>query len=422
MDSTMLNILDSLPGEKAEELEMMSMSYIPKTDETQFVRLKALEGDYPFYGKIKTIPADAAKTYKTGRSALVDESLMIQHDLKEGDAIKVGKTTFEIKGKLSGAIGSVGAMSSVAPVIYINMSDIDSTGLIQPGSLINYAYYFKVPETLDIDKWKAARKTQFRSDNVRLETIEDRKKNLNQAFSFLNYFLNLVAIVALLLGCLGVASSVLIYIKSKTNSIALLRCLGMKPWDAFLVYFIQITFLGTIGVVIGIILGVFIQSALPILMKDFLPVSVEMAVSPRAVLEGLIVGFFVTTLFSLIPLVSIRNISPLRTLNVSLEEQSEQRDWLKFGLYGAIVIVLMTYLWILTSSILAALGFVVGIILSYLLLSGFAYMVVKILKNSIPKSAGFVVKQGLSNLFRPDNQTQTIMVTLGMGTAVLTTL
>lgn len=422
MDSTMLNILDSLPGEKAEELEMMSMSYIPKTDETQFVRLKALEGDYPFYGKIKTIPADAAKTYKTGRSALVDESLMIQHDLKEGDSIKVGKTTFEIKGKLSGAIGSVGAMSSVAPVIYINMSDIDSTGLIQPGSLINYAYYFKVPETLDIDKWKAARKTQFRSDNVRLETIEDRKKNLNQAFSFLNYFLNLVAIVALLLGCLGVASSVLIYIKSKTNSIALLRCLGMKPWDAFLVYFIQITFLGTIGVVIGIILGVFIQSALPILMKDFLPVSVEMAVSPRAVLEGLIVGFFVTTLFSLIPLVSIRNISPLRTLNVSLEEQSEQRDWLKFGLYGAIVIVLMTYLWILTSSILAALGFVVGIILSYLLLSGFAYMVVKILKNSIPKSAGFVVKQGLSNLFRPDNQTQTIMVTLGMGTAVLTTL
>ena len=229
MDSTMMTILDSLPGERAREMEMMSMSYIPKTDETQFVRLKAIEGDFPFYGKIKTIPAEAAQTYKKGVSALVDESLMIQHNLREGDSIKVGTTTFEIKGKLSGAIGSVGAMSTVAPVIYINMSEIDSTGLIQPGSLINYAYYYKVPESFDMDKWKAARKPQFRSDNVRLETIEDRKENLNRAFSYLNYFLNLVAIVALLLGCLGVASSVLIYVKSKTNSIALLRYLGMKP-------------------------------------------------------------------------------------------------------------------------------------------------------------------------------------------------
>ncbi|MBK8885000.1 MAG: hypothetical protein IPN46_00055 [Saprospiraceae bacterium] len=76
-----LNILDSLPGEKAREMEMLSMSYIPKTDETQFVRLKALEGDFPFYGKIKTDPVDAAKMYKSGPYALVDESLMLQHQL-----------------------------------------------------------------------------------------------------------------------------------------------------------------------------------------------------------------------------------------------------------------------------------------------------------------------------------------------------
>lgn len=422
MDGIMMSILDSLPGQKAREMEMMSMSYIPKNDETQFIRLKAIQGDFPFYGEIKTIPKEAAQTYKKSLSALVDESLMIQHDLNEGDSIKIGKTTFEIKGKLSGAVGSVGAMSSVAPVIYINMSDIDSTGLIQHGSLINYAYYYKVPISFDIDKWKTARKDQFRSDNVRLETVEDRKKNLNRAFGFLNYFLNLVAIVALLLGCLGVASSVLIYIKSKTNSIALLRCLGMKPWDAFLVYFIQITFLGSVGVLVGILFGVIIQSALPVLMQDFLPVSIQMAVSPRAIIEGLIVGVSVTTLFSLIPLISIRNISPLSTLRIDFEEESNKKDWLKISLYLAIITVLTVYLWILTSSILVAIGFVTGIVVSYLLLSGFAYLVIKSLKNSIPSGVSFVVKQGLSSLFRPDNQTQTIMVTLGMGTAVLTTL
>ncbi|MBK8348564.1 MAG: hypothetical protein IPL08_13475 [Saprospiraceae bacterium] len=46
-------VLDSLPAERAREMEMLSMAYIPKTDESQFVRLKALEGNFPFYGKNK---------------------------------------------------------------------------------------------------------------------------------------------------------------------------------------------------------------------------------------------------------------------------------------------------------------------------------------------------------------------------------
>ncbi|MBC7886235.1 MAG: FtsX-like permease family protein [Saprospiraceae bacterium] len=417
-----LKVLDSLPGEKAREMELLSMSYIPKTDETQFIRLKALEGNYPFYGKIKTLPLDAAVSFRRGPSALVDESLMLQHSLVPGDSIKIGKMMFEIKGRLSGAVGSIGAASSVAPAIYINIASIDSTGLIQSGSLINYAYYYKVPETFDIELWKSKHKSLFRSDNIRMETIEDRKTNLNRAFGFLNYFLNMVAIVALLLGCLGVASSVLIYVKSKTNSIGLLRCLGMKPRDAFLVYFIQIMVLGFIGVVGGVLIGVFIQSALPLVLQDFLPVEVNITLSPRAITEGFFVGLSMTTLFSLIPLVSIRNISPLQTLRVSVDEGKIKKDYLKTGIYVAIIIVLMVYLWILTSSLLLAFGFVAGIVLSYSILSGFAYVVTKSIRRFIPANAGFVFKQGLSNLFRPDNQTRTIMVTLGMGTAVLTTL
>lgn len=135
-----LTILDSLPGERHARWENALYVYIPKTDETQFVRLKALEGDYPFYGKIKTDPANAAKTYKNGHYALVDESLMLQHSLTPGDSIKLGKMMFEIKGKLSGAVGSIGAASAVAPAIYISIASLDSTGLVQPGSLVNYAF------------------------------------------------------------------------------------------------------------------------------------------------------------------------------------------------------------------------------------------------------------------------------------------
>ncbi len=421
-EPAVLNILDSLPAEKAREMELLSMSYIPKTDETQFIRLKALEGNFPFYGKLKTVPEDAAQSFRTGSSALVDESLMLQHGLVPGDSIKLGKLMFEIKGRLAGAVGSVGMASSMAPAIYINIASLDSTGLVQPGSLVNYAYYYKLPEGFNIQKWKDNRKSQFRSDQLSVETIQDRKKNLNQAFGFLNYFLNLVAIVALLLGCIGVASSVMIYVRAKTNSIALLRCLGMKPVDAFLVYFIQISVLGVIGVAGGVVLGALIQSVLPLILQDFLPVQVNISLSPRAILEGFFVGLSITTLFSLLPLVSIRKISPLRTLRSAFDEAEDGRDYLRWLIYGAIIVVLTIFLWILTSSILTGLIFVAGIIIAYLILNGFAAVVIKILRISIPVNAGFVFKQGLSNLFRPDNQTRTIMVTIGMGTAVLTTL
>ena len=421
-EAAVLNILDSLPAEKAREMELLSMSYIPKTDETQFIRLKALEGNFPFYGKLKTVPEEAAQSFRSGPSALVDESLMLQHRLIPGDSIKLGKLMFEIKGRLAGAVGSVGMASSMAPAIYINIASLDSTGLVQPGSLVNYAYYYKVPESFNIQKWKDNRKSQFRSDQLRVETIQDRKKNLNQAFGFLNYFLNLVAIVALLLGCIGVASSVMIYVKAKTNSIALLRCLGMRPIDAFLVYFIQISILGVIGVAGGVLLGALIQSVLPLILQDFLPVQVNVALSPRAITEGFFVGLSITTLFSLLPLVSIRKISPLRTLRSAFDEVEEGRDYLRWVIYAAIILVLTIFLWILTSSVVTGLIFVAGIMIAYLVLNGFAALVIKVLRKSIPANAGFVFKQGLSNLFRPDNQTRTIMVTIGMGTAVLTTL
>lgn len=418
-----LGVLDSLPGEKAREMEMLSMSYIPKSDATQFIRLKALEGKFPFYGRIKAEPVSAAESFRSGPGALVDESLMLQYDLRPGDSIKIGKYMLEIRGRLSGAIGSIGAASAVAPAVYLSIESLDSTGLVQPGSLVNYAYYYKVPPEFDVEKWKSSRKKLFRSESLRVETIEDRKDNLNQAFGFLNSFLNLVAIVALLLGCIGVASSVLIYVRSKTNPIALLRCLGLRPGEAFLVYFIQVMALGVLAVLVGVMLGVMIQNILPFLLKDFLPVAVQITPSLRAISEGLVIGLLVAGLFSMIPLLQIRKISPLKTLRISYEEEtSSGTDALGMLLYLVILAVLVGFLWLLTGSAVAALIYVGAILAAYAVLALVSSGIMRLLRRFIPREAGFITRQGLSNLFRPDNQTRTIMVTMGMGTAVLTTM
>jgi putative ABC transport system permease protein len=91
-----VNLLDSLPGEKSTETELFSMSFLPSKDASQFVRIKALEGDFPYYGKLLTEPTSAAQDYKTGRYALVDDGMMLQFDLEVGDSIKLGESMFVI--------------------------------------------------------------------------------------------------------------------------------------------------------------------------------------------------------------------------------------------------------------------------------------------------------------------------------------
>ena len=73
------------------------------------------------------------------------------------------------------------------------------------------------------------------------ETVEERREETGDTFEDLANFLNLVAFIALLLGCVGVASAVHIYMKEKMRSVAILRCLGTQGRDAFLIYLIQMT-------------------------------------------------------------------------------------------------------------------------------------------------------------------------------------
>ena len=416
--------LDSLPGEKADLMEFFSMAYFPKSDGTQFVKIKAIEGQYPFYGQLKTEPLKSRDNYQNNSSALVDDALMFEHNLEIGDSISLGEKNFAIEGRLMNDFGNVGLGSSFAPSVYINQADVDATDLVQTGSMVNYFYFHRLPEDFDADNWveSADRRKTFRDESFRIRTIEGQKENLGEAFSSLNSFLNLVALVSLILGCIGVASSVLIYIKSKIPSIAVFRCLGMKGNEAFMIYFIQISVLGFIAVLLGAGLGSAIQVMLPIVLQDILPYEVNLSISWRAITEGIIIGSIVTSLFAIAPLLSIRLISPLRTLRASFEEDIKPKDPVKWAIYGAIILSLFGFLWTLTKDLESAMAFTIGLLFSFFLLFAVSTAIMWAIRKFFPRSWNFVFRQGLSNLYRPNNQTRTLIVSIGLGTAILTIL
>ena len=417
-----LPMLKSLGTERSEERTFASMVYFQKNGGTRLVNVRALSGDFPYYGDIETSPKTASRSFRLGKQALVDKTLMLQYDAKPGDSIKVGELVFEIAGVLNKAPGQTGFNAAVAPIVYIPLSYLEETGLSQKGSRITYNFYYKFPPETNVNKLAKRLEPQLEKAELDYETIESRKENTGRSFEDMTEFLALVGFIALLLGCIGVASAIHIYIREKINTIAVLRCLGASSRQAFLIYLIQIAGIGLIGSLIGAILGTLIQQFLPIVLKDFLPVEITVAISWMAVGQGLLLGLIISILFALLPLVSVRNISPLNTLRLSLEETSLFKDPIKWLVYFIIVLFIFGFTYLQMGSIKKTVFFTGGVLAGFIALAALAYAMMWLARRYFPSSWSYLWRQGFANLFRPNNQTLILVVSIGLGTAFICTL
>lgn len=421
-DEETLPLLDSIGTNRSSECYFASMIYFPRSQGTRLVQVRALEGEFPYYGAIETDPVEASRTFRGKKQALVDQTLMLQFGVELGDEVKVGTETFEIVGRLQKIPGQTGITTTVAPVVYIPYEYVEQTGLLQKGSRINYLEYFKFEDEGYVKTVEETYEERFDQLGLRYDTVEEEKEDTGRAFSNLTGFLNLVAFVALLLGCIGVASAVHIYIKEKIASVAVIRCLGGTSKQAFFIFLIQIGIIGLFGAIIGSILGTVLQMYLPGVLKDFLPVTVEFQLSWSAILQGLALGLSISILFALPPLLRVRKVAPLQAIRSSVDGAIPAFTRGIYPVYGAIFAFILAFAWWQMDSILDALSFTGGLFLAFLLLGGVARLITWSVKKFFPDTWSYVWRQGLANLFRPQNQTLILIITIGLGTALISTL
>ena len=419
----LMDSIAAIGNKQARETSFASMVYFPKNAGTRLINVRALEGEFPFYGKLTTEPARAYLEFQQGKRALVDQSLMIQYEAEVGDSVRIGRVTFLITGKLVQIPGQNAVASTVAPTVYIPMNYLDKTGLVQKGSRINHAFYYKMPDEMDVEAFGEELAPRFRSESIRVETVEDRKRSVSRAFVNVERFLNLVSFIALLLGCVGVASAIHIYVKEKIPTVAVLRCLGAKGSHAFYIFLIQIAVMGFLGAVVGAALGVFIQRVLPVVLMEFLPFEASVAISWPSVFQGIFTGLIIAVLFALLVLLPIRHISPLYTLRASFETGGNNgKDKLMWVIIGLISLAVYGFAYWQMQRALEAFFFCLGIAIAFLLLAGVARLVMWMVRRYFPSGASYLWRQSLSNLYRPNNQTMILIVCIGLGTALITQL
>ena len=421
-NDTITQMMDSISTERSHQRSFASMIYFPKGNGSRLVDVRALQGPFPYYGELETVPAKAQQTFRNRRAALPDRALMLQYDAKPGDSVQIGEVTFAIEGALLKAPGQTGLSTSIAPVVYIPMQYLEQTGLMQKGSRIGYRYYLKFKKPINTEELVKNIDQRLEANGYWYETIESEKEDTGRSFRDLTYYLEIVGLIALLLGCIGVASAIHIYVREKIGMIAILRCLGAKSSDAFLIFLLQIAGIGIFCSLVGAALGTLIQQFLPSLIQDLIPFEIESSISWPSIGQGIALGIVISILFALLPLVAIRNISPLNTLRISFQHINPFRDPVRWLVYVVIILFVLFFMYIQLHNLMKAIVLLLGILAAFAALMGVAALLMWVVKRFSSSSWRYVWRQGLSNLYRPNNQTFLMVMAIGFGTAFICTL
>lgn len=414
-------IIDSLGGAAGEEINFASMALFPKQGATKLVRVRGISEGFPFYGEIETDPAEAAKNFQEQDAALVDATVMLQFGVVPGDSVKVGERSFRIAGALKAIPGGSALSSTVAPPVVIPYRFIEQTGLIQQGSRLDYEYYFLADPGADMQELENALDTQLDNEGADLDTHTATSRGMGRRYENFGRFLNLVAFIALLLGCVGIASSVHIYMREKLPAVAVLKCLGASRKQSFFIFLIQIAAMGLVGGIIGTVAGLLLQQFFPMILQEFLPVTIDVGISLGAVAMGLLLGLSMSVLFALLPLMGTLYVSPLQALRIQ-ENGSQSNGSLRILVIVAILLVIYLFSLLLLDNTRYALAFLGAIVVTFSALAGIARLFMKGVRNYFPDRWDFCSRQSLLNLFRPQNQTMTMILAIGVGTFLISTL
>ncbi|MEP6811325.1 MAG: FtsX-like permease family protein, partial [Chthoniobacterales bacterium] len=398
--------LHSLGSPQAREVRLRTMAFFPGSGGTRLVSARALGGEFPFYGAMETDPPAAAQEFRKGGRVVAEESLLIQFGAKPGDTIKIGEAEFVIAGVLKKMPGEASAAGSLAPRVYFPLQNLAQTQLLKPGSIARYRNYVKFADGVDPVQRMTVLTPHLQHFGLEFDTVASRKKDLGRALENLYRFLNLVGFISLLLGAVGVASAIQAHLQEKHRTAAILRCLGASASSTVVVYLLQTAAMGLIGATAGAVLGVAMQRIFPVILRSFLPFAIPNAIAWAPIARGTSIGFGICVLFALPALLRFRHVSPLLILRGAESGRSTRRfDPLLAVVYFLMALSVTAFAIAQTETVMRGLIFAGALGLAIVVFAGMAQLLIVLVRKFFPQRWSFALRQGLANLYRPNNRT-----------------
>jgi putative ABC transport system permease protein len=417
-------VLDSMAEQDRDVARTTTLVSMVLDLRSQGIRLLQVQGvapGYPFYGDVSSTPEAAWAEIHDGPWAVADPAVFIQLGASVGDTLLIGEARFVLRGEVTGLPTEIGFQSAIGPRVYISIGGLPSTGLLALGSIARYHANFRLPEREDRDVFWERNEELFDANQLEFTTAGIRAQEMSSAVEDFSRYLGLMGLTALFLGGIGVASAINVYIREKVVTVGVLRCLGALQGTVFTAYLLQAAGLALIGSLLGVGLGMAVQRVLPLVLSGVLPVGVTTQVSWLALSVGVAIGVWVAVMFALGPLLEVRGVSPLIVLRHDFEPP-RRTDYRRIGAFVLLALTLVGLTVVEAPSPGDGIRFALALGVVALSLWAMARALIFATRRFFPHGMSYPIRQGVSNLFRPRNQTVSVTLALGFGAFVIGTV
>jgi putative ABC transport system permease protein len=393
------------------------------------VELKAVDGIYPMLGELTLDPklpvADLLADRDGAFGAAADSALLARLDLKIGDRVTIGGATFQIRSvvgaepdKLAGGVG-------FGPRFLISEAGLRATGLLQPGSLVRWIYRVKLPDNAADDRAATAliddARTSLPQAGWEIRSRSNASPQLERTINRFTQFLTLVGLAALLVGGVGVANAVKSHIDRRRDVIAAFKALGATGRDVFTIYLTQVIALAAIGSVIGLAAGAALPFIIVGVFGKLLPLPVVPALHPDELALSLVYGLLTALAFGLWPLGRVHDVPVAALFREAVTSEWHRPRWRYLALMAVVIVLLIAVVIGLAYDKRVAAVFVASSAVVFALLRGIAAGLMALARR-LPRTRITMLRLAIANIYRPGALTPSVVMSLGLGLAVLVTI
>jgi putative ABC transport system permease protein len=419
-----MNFLRGL-GEVSVSTGLRSMARKPDGSDQALVEVKAIDDAYPLYGAFEAEPNYPLSSLLSGEGgtygAVVAPLLLERLGLQIGDELLLGNVKLSITGTVKTEPDALSEGFGFAPRMLVSRKALQASGLIQTGSLVEHAYKIKLEDRSTMNGIQARASREFPAAGWSIRTSDRAAPSLTENITRFTQFLTLVGLTALIVGGVGVANAVRAFLDAKRTTIATFKCLGAPAAVVVWIYLFQIAIIAAGGILTGLVLGALSPMLAAQFLAQFLPVSTDPTLYPGALLLAALFGMLTTLAFAILPLGHAREVPATALFREQGFEARHLPSW-PYVLLAALFMAALAGLAVLTAyDRFIAVVFVGAIIFAFVILRLVAALIAWLARRS-PRVNSPALRLAIGNIHRPGALTPSVVLSLGLGLALLVTL
>ena len=244
-----------------------------------------------------------------------EEKTVFKRPIHVGDTVYIDEIKFEVAGALEkkGNFMLDGAIILNENILLDIFGDDGTTDLIAV-KVRNEKEMAKTKENLE-KLLRKERDVDIGEEDFEVSSPQNILNALDSTLAGINIFVAVIAGISLLVGGIGIMNTMYTSVLERTKEVGIMKAIGAKNSTIFTLFFIESGFLGMVGGLIGVLIGLVLAYGGAFIGRLVLGVNLIQAnVSLSLIIGTLVFSFVLGTLFGVMPAMKAAKLQPVDSL------------------------------------------------------------------------------------------------------------